>query len=389
MPTDFATAMRRALAETRAGNLGKATRTIKMALTGGQKRQEPAQPKPNKPGHRIVPSAEEAEIVPSRMAATPRKSLRTVVAGLHKPRTGGPEAGFDQPPKPSSIPEGALYEWRNFGCSAGARDYRLYVPASLAGRAQGLVIMLHGCTQSPDDFATGTRMNEMAERHRLVIAYPCQTKANNPASCWNWFQSGDQARDAGEPAILAGITRELMQEFHIDGARVMAAGLSAGGAMAAILGQSYPDLFPVIGVHSGLPAGAAHDAVSAFAAMGGKAKTVAAAQIPDGVRTIVFHGTADATVHPSNGAQVIANARNGRTGVATVTQAGVPNGHSFSRSIVTGPNGCPTSEYWQIERSGHAWSGGAPDGTYTDPAGPDASSEMVRFLLAPFTSAAR
>lgn len=389
MPTDFATAMRRALAETRAGNLGQATRTIKIALTDGQKRRDPAQPKPTKPGPRIDPSAEEAEIVPPRRAATARESLRTVIAGLRKPRPGAPEADLGQPSRPSSTPEGALYEWRNFGCSAGTRDYRLYVPASLAGRAQGLVIMLHGCTQSPDDFATGTRMNEMAERHRLVIAYPFQTKTNNPASCWNWFQPGDQARDAGEPAILAGITRALMQEFTIDSARVMAVGLSAGGAMAAILGQSYADLFPTIGVHSGLPAGAAHDAVSAFAAMRGKAKTVAAMQIPDGVRIIVFHGTADATVHPSNGAQVIANARNGRAGVATVTQAGVPHGHSYSRSIVTGPNGCPTSEYWQIDGSGHAWSGGAPGGTYTDPAGPDASSEMVRFLLAPFTSAAR
>jgi poly(hydroxyalkanoate) depolymerase family esterase len=223
-------------------------------------------------------------------------------------------------------------------------------------------------------------MNALAERHRLVVAYPAQTAAHNPSACWNWFRPEDQARGAGEPAIIAGLAEALAAEFGVGPERTFVAGLSAGGAMAAVIAETYPERFAAVGVHSGLARGAARDVASAFAAMR-RAPSAAAAETPrDHPRLIVLHGDADATVHSSNAAQVLARAAGGG---ALTERARVDrtDGRSAQRTLVRGADGAVQAELWLIEGAGHAWSGGSPTGTYTDPSGPDASAEMVRFFL--------
>ncbi len=183
--------------------------------------------------------------------------------------------------------------------------------------------MLHGCTQGPDDFAVGTGMNRLAEERGFIVAYPAQPSSANPSACWNWFDLANQRRDQGEPAIIAGLTRAVMAEFAVDPAHVYVAGLSAGGAMAATLGATYPELYAAVGVHSGLPHGAAADLPSAFAAMHGGAKPTAGKRRPKGsVRTIVFHGRSDSTVHPSNSEAILADVRAGLSGPAQELVAG-------------------------------------------------------------------
>ena len=218
--------------------------------------------------------------------------------------------------EPASIPEGAEFAERRFSCDAGTRTYKVYIPASVRnGReASGLIVMLHGCKQDPDDFATGTRMNAEGETHGLIVAYPCQPSSANPSSCWNWFNPADQSRGAGEPAILAGLTRALSSEFGLDRENVFVAGLSAGGAMAVVMGATYPDLYSAVGVHSGLAYRAANDVVTAFAAMRGDLSATQAtsrsrvtSESPL-LRTIVFHGSADRTVHPRNADRIISAA---------------------------------------------------------------------------------
>lgn len=335
MRTDFAAAMRRALEETRAGNPSRATGTIQSALTGG--------------------AAPEARS---------RASLRSVVDQLSRLRARQPES--DAPPE---IPPGARFEARQHSGPNGARGYRLYIPAG-PGAPQGLILMLHGCTQTPEDFARGTAMNAVAERHGLIVAYPGQTRGHNAASCWNWFRPGDQRRGAGEPAILADLAREVAAEFGVPGGRVFAAGLSAGGAMAAVLGHACPDLFSAVGVHSGLAPGSAHDVPSALAAMRGET----GGGRPPAARTIILHGSADATVHPLN-ARHLFGAADG------VGERGTTAGRGWRRLAARDARGRPVRECWLIEGAGHAWSGGDPSGSHTDPAGPDASAEMARFFL--------
>jgi poly(hydroxyalkanoate) depolymerase family esterase len=278
------------------------------------------------------------------------------------------------------MPEGARYETRSFSCAAGSRDYLLYVPAALPEGPQGLVLMLHGCTQDADDFARGTDINRMAERYGFIVAYPEQTRAHNPQACWNWFRPGDQGPGRGEPEILASLARDLVAEFGIARGRVFAAGLSAGGGMAAILGITHPEVFSAIGVHSGLPHGAAHDVISAFAAMRGDAASGPARSRP--VRTIVFHGSADPTVHPSNADRIIEAAAAGSRVVVSHEIGRSRGGRTWSRTIASTPDGTALTEDWRIEGAGHAWSGGVAEGSYTDPTGPDASEEMARFFMA-------
>jgi poly(hydroxyalkanoate) depolymerase family esterase len=278
-----------------------------------------------------------------------------------------------------------------FTGQAGTRAYKLYIPSTYRGRPLPLVVMLHGCTQSVEDFAAGTQMNIVAEERSFFVAYPAQPNSANGSKCWNWFNPGDQQRDRGEPSLIAGITLEISRNYAIDPKRIYVAGLSAGGAAAAIVGASYPDIFAAIGVHSGLPCGAASDLTSAFSVMQqGNPKT--SSRLPQSstfhghgrlVPTIVFHGDKDTTVHPRNGHHVIEQSRSNSLGeLRSVTQLGhVPGGRSYSRTSHFDASGRGVLEMWVVHGAGHAWSGGSPRGSYTDAHGPDASREMVRFFL--------
>ena len=371
MSIDFSAAMRRATTATRAGNAAEATRIIQDALAGQ--------------------SSGAAGLPETR----PRRPLGQVIRTLRRGRPGLDMPSVDSPRgravKLPPLPDGAQFLASSFACAAGTRGYRLYVPASAVDGVAGLVLMLHGCTQTPEDFAAGTDMNAIAEANRLLVAYPAQTRSNNAASCWNWFNPADQRRDAGEPAILAGLARTLAKEFEIPQGRIFVAGLSAGGAMAAVLGATYPDVFAAIGVHSGLPAGAANDVVSAFAAMRGDGgmspAPVNAAATGSGPRTIIFHGTADRTVHVGNAERLAAAAKARAPGGTSRTERGTAgNGRAYARTLIEDPQGTAAVELWMIEGAGHAWAGGHESGSYTDPRGPDASAEMVRFFLAPEAS---
>jgi poly(hydroxyalkanoate) depolymerase family esterase len=310
---------------------------------------------------------------PVRAAAAARSTLpRFDFAGLQLP---GKPAVAAQP-----VPKGAEFLSRTFTNGAGSRPYKLYVPSSYHGQAVPLIVMLHGCTQSPDDFAAGTGMNAAAEAHNCLVAYPGQTSAANMQKCWNWFSAADQQRDAGEPSLIAGITRAVMADYTVDPAQVFVAGLSAGGAAAAIMGEAYPELYAAVGVHSGLACGAAHDVPSAFAAMQGRT-AAPATRSGRPVRIIVFHGDRDSTVNSRNGDAVIAQAAHAAALTATTEHGQVTGGHAYTRTRHRDAANRIVSEQWVVHGGGHAWFGGSPVGSYTDPKGPDATGEMMRFFL--------
>ena len=301
----------------------------------------------------------------------------------------GPQVG--RPPVP--VPDGAQFEELTYANEAGSRAYKLYVPSCYHGQSLPLVVMLHGCTQSPDDFAAGTRMNNLAEEQTFLVVYPAQAQSANVSKCWNWFSAGDQRRDQGEPSLIAGITRQIMLDFPVEHGRVYIAGLSAGGAAAAVMGATYPDLYAAIGVHSGLACGAASDIPSAFAAMRqGMSPAVAGSRRHGGSRgavpTIVFHGDRDTTVNPVNGDQVIAQSKAAADLRTTVSRGEVPGGISYTRTVQADESGRPMLEQWVLHGAGHAWSGGSSAGSHTEPRGPNASREMMRFFLQHPTAAA-
>lgn len=265
------------------------------------------------------------------------------------------------------------------------RNYKLYVPPAHSGRALPLVVMLHGCTQDADDFAAGTEMNDRAREQGFFVLYPTQSQDGNAQRCWNWFARAHQQRGSGEPALLADMTQSLSKRYGIDPDRVYLAGLSAGGAMADIVASAYPEIYAAVGIHSGLPRGAATNVAGAFAAMkNGEPATRSTAKASDAmVPSIVFHGDADHTVHPKNGEQVIA-ALLGRVASSEprVEQGAASGGRSYTRSIYRTNGGDTVAEHWLVKGAGHAWSGGSAKGSYTDASGPDASGEMLRFFFA-------
>ncbi len=392
MNTQFALAMRRASRQTRAQNLTEATRLIQEALNGCPGRAEAGTDGTQQPHTQVSStSPEEASDAPGdverplRMRQPLGATLRALKQGRLNAKSfaglpGMGPSGLKASAAPP-VPQGASFETRTFACRAGARSYKVYLPSHARERPRGLIVMLHGCTQNPDDFALGTGMNAVAETHGFAVAYPAQTQSHNASSCWNWFNPRDQRRDAGEPAIIAGLTRELVTELGVDSANVFVAGLSAGGAMAVVMGETYPELYAGVGVHSGLPTGAATDVASAFAAMRSGATSVArGASSTRPMRTIVFHGTADRTVHLSNAERIVADAMPDAASTSVEMVAGQAGRRGYTRTVIANPAGDTMVEQWTIEGAGHAWSGGHSGGSYVDPAGPDASTEMMRFF---------
>jgi poly(hydroxyalkanoate) depolymerase family esterase len=303
--------------------------------------------------------------------------------------------------RPATIPASGAGRFvaSSFTGADGTRTFKLFVPAGFDGEALPLVVMLHGCGQDPDDFAAGTRMNVLAQAQGLIVLYPAQAPRSNAHKCWNWFSPRDQRRGSGEPALLAGMTRHVLQTHSVDRNRVYVAGLSAGGAMAAILAREYPDVFAAAGIHSGVAPGTAHDVQSAFAVMKSgpdrvdssaallatlrPATTAATTSSSPGAPLIVFHGDADRTVVAANGDTVVAAAL-GEAGVVATTGHGATGARSYRRTVWrrtdAGAEAPSLAEHWVVHGGGHAWSGGSAAGSFADPEGPDATREMLRFF---------
>ncbi len=307
-----------------------------------------------------------------------------------------------------------MWQEYTYNGPGGSHQYFVYTAEHYQpGTKVPLLVMLHGCAQTAEDFATGTAMNVLAEQYGFIVVYPQQTRKHNMNRCWNWFDPKHQTRDRGEPASIAGIIQTIVTGtdlWTIDLQRIYVAGISAGGAMAVIMGATYPDLIAAIGVHSGIEYGGAENVFSGLQAMGhGGPEPLHQGELAHTVMgtssrvmpTIVFHGTDDKVAAPINGTQVIQQwmqtnclASRGEYVAridepTTVTSGQTPGGHSYVVSTWGPPDDYPVQVYWKIGGMGHAWSGGNPQGTYTDPLGPNASLAMYRFFMAHPLSSSR
>jgi poly(hydroxyalkanoate) depolymerase family esterase len=386
--TTFQTLMREATRLTQAGQLQAATQALQRALGGG-----------------VQPSMGDAPATAATRAIDPSLILDGCVLETREPN----------PTRPDPRPHPQARAQEEVGADQGAftsasyshagitRRYKLYTPPRATGPATALVVMLHGCTQNPDDFAAGTGMNALAREQGFMVLYPEQAQDANPQRCWNWFKHNHQRRGSGEPALIASLAQTLAQQHGVGPRRVYIAGLSAGGAMAAIVAAAYPDVFAAAGVHSGLPSGAAGNVSEALMAMKngggiggangamGRSGMGAKPLVQQAVPTIVFHGDNDQTVHPRNGEHVLAAALASPTSssgsapsapaAARVEQGVSPRGRRFTRTTYCDATGAPLAEHWVLHGSGHAWAGGSATGSYTDATGPDATREMVRFFF--------
>ena len=366
--------MSEALGLVKKSDLGGATALIRKALSGEtapEGESGDAKAPPPRPSAKVIP------LLPRRPLGETLRALR--VRPIMPP-------GLPDAPEPGPAPDlGERFLRRTYSGPAGSLDYRLYVPADHERREMALVIMLHGCTQSPEDFALGTRMNALAEEFGLIVAYPHQPRSANANGCWNWFDRRHQNRGSGEPAKLAGLAQALAKEFDVRRERVFAAGLSAGGAMAEILAVTYPDVFDAVGIHSGLPYKSAGDVPSAFAAMKGTAAFDPAplAASDRHSRKIIFHGLADGTVNSVNGERILDEVERGETSPTRSDLDWPIEGGRVSRTSLKDADGQPVAEQWLVEGGGHAWFGGDPRGSFTQTVGLDASRVMMRFFLEP------
>ena len=395
MTPSFDDLMRRAAALTRGGDLHAATAAIQRALGAALPASVPGA-RAAEPGAAGAARGDvievEARVVPEPTDAPPAAPRATPgAAPKTAPETPSPASANEPADEPANEhvnghanehanERGSGSFIRGHHAEASRQlDYKLYIPPDAGARPLPLVVMLHGCTQDPDDFAAGTAMNEAARTQGFFVLYPAQSQRANPQRCWNWFKHNHQQRGRGEPALIAGMTRAVMARHAVDAQRVYVAGLSAGGAMAAIVGEAYPELFAAVGVHSGLAAGVAADLPSALAAMQGQGKA-GRRDRASGVPTIVFHGDADATVAAVNGAQVVA-ASVGTAASVEREQRPAGAGRAHTRELHRAPDRSVVAEHWVVHGAPHAWSGGTAAGSYTDARGPDASAEMLRFFF--------
>lgn len=405
MKKDLLARMMQATELTRSGRLADATALIRRALdTAGTAGTADAGATPSRPSaRRPADDVIEGECVEVNAARDSADAASSATPGDRmQPSTGIMDlvrkwrSGAAQPLAPPAEPAAGQAQAPSqfiagqYANAAGDRAYKLYVPSNYAaGQSLPLIVMLHGCTQGPDDFAAGTRMNALGEAQRCFVLYAAQSSGANHSRCWNWFRREDQARDRGEPSIIAGMTREIVQRYGVDARRVYVAGLSAGGAMAAVMAVTYPELYAAVGIHSGLACGSAHDLPSALAAMrgmpAGLGRTASTGAASHATPTIVFHGDQDKTVHPRNGADVIAQSEHhegGPGGQVSSERGQAAGGHAYTRTVHRDAAGRVLLEHWLVHGGGHAWFGGSQAGSYTDARGPDASAEMVRFFLA-------
>ena len=343
---------------TREGRLAEATRVIQQALGRGEERQHGA-PEPE------LEPTDDAIDVPFREIASDAPLIATELRQAPQPR-------------------GASFTAHTFAHGGRRWRYRLYEPERADPLALlAVVVMLHGCKQDSEDFARGTRMNDVAARQGFLVLYPEQLRKSNQMGCWNWFEPQHQARGGGEPAMIAALVQSVVAEHGGDPRRVHVAGLSAGGAMAATLGDLYPDIFAAVGIHSGLPPRAAHDVQSAFSAMR-KGTSSPRAAPTSSIPTIVFHGSGDKTVAPANG-EAIVQRQVSAAGAAGAQlerrEEGVSSARAAKRVCWVRADGIPHVESWQVTAGPHAWSGGDKAGSFTDPQGPSASEAMAAFFL--------
>jgi len=328
-------------------------------------------------------------------AATVSVTVRTVstVSMEIKVKDLGLQAEFLSPSADTVGGEG--FVWGSYDGPEGSRRYKLYVPAKIPSGPRRLLVMLHGCTQDPDDFARGTRMNSIAGEQGFLVLYPEQPATANPLKCWNWFAAAHQKRGEGEPAILAGMIRRVVEEQKIDPSKVYLAGISAGGAMAAILGATYPELFSGLAIHSGIAYGLATDMTQGLAAMRapegdaaalGKAAIEAMGERRKPIPVIIVQGTKDPSVNPTNGGLLASQWRavNGLEETVAPILHFDGEGGRYSGEHVSWRGSNPKSivDLWAIADLGHAWSGGSKDGTFTDDKGPNISQTIIDFFLA-------
>jgi poly(hydroxyalkanoate) depolymerase family esterase len=380
VPKTFNQSLFKAGRLTSVGRLMDATRLIQRALA-----RVAATPAAHPPAHAPArtPAKAHASPVPAPAADVTDVVAKVVAKTVEKvaEKTGAAEAA----PAAEVVVRPASFTAGVYTSGGTPHPYHLYIPAAPAVASRTpmpLIVLLHGCTQNATDFAQGTAMNELAEKHQCMVLYPEQTTKGNSARCWNWFEPDHQKRGKGEPGMIAGLTRKVLSGQAGDVGRVYIAGLSAGGAMASVVAGLYPELFTALGVHSGLPAGAAQDMLSAFSAMRNGAPGGDAQALP----TIVFHGSADKTVHPDNGehisqAALAALHGSGLALVKSQSTRGAKTDRSTQRTTHRDASGASFVEHWTVEAGPHAWSGGNAAGSYTDPSGPSASAAMLEFFL--------
>ncbi len=308
-------------------------------------------------------------------------------------------------PKLLGVPR-AMWQQYQYKDASGDYPYFMYTPTTYhLGTAVPLLVLLHGCTQTAADYAAGTGMNQLAEQYGFIVVYPQQTRMSNRTLCWNWFKTSHQFRDRGEPAIIAHMVqaiKESTSQWTIDSSRVYVVGASAGAAMAVILGATYPDIFAAIGVHSGVEYQAVTNIISGLTVMRrggpdpekqGRKAYEAMGSYKRMMPTIVFQGTHDKIVRPTNGDQVVQQwmqtnhlASQGLYVAdfkypTTTTSGQVPGGYSYTVYTWKDHTGKEVQQYWKILGLGHAWSGGNPAVSHTDPQGPNASEAMYQFFM--------